>query len=54
MNWHVRSVDEPNVHGKLEDALANLPAPQFEYELGAPEDVDMEEADEDERAAYPS
>ena len=42
------------MHGKLEDALANLPAPQFEYELGAPEDVDMEEADEDERAAYPS
>ena len=36
---------------ELEDALANLPAPQFEYELGAPEDVDMEEADEDERAA---
>jgi len=36
---------------ELEDALANLPAPQFEYELGAPEDVDMEEADEGERAA---
>lgn len=36
---------------ELEDALANLPAPQFEYELGAPEDVTMEEADEDERAA---
>ena len=35
---------------ELEDALANLPAPQFEYELAVPEDVPMEEADEDERA----
>ncbi|KAL7526283.1 hypothetical protein ACHAXR_003404, partial [Thalassiosira sp. AJA248-18] len=35
----------------LEQALANLPAPQFEYELAVPEDVTMEEADEDERAA---
>ena len=34
---------------ELEDALANLPAPQFEYELAVPEDVPMEEADEDER-----
>ena len=34
---------------ELEDALANLPAPQFEYELAVPEDVTMEEADEDER-----
>ena len=33
----------------LEEALANLPAPQFEYELAVPEDVTMEEADEDER-----
>eukprot|EP00985_Skeletonema_marinoi_P034839 scaffold44999_cov190-Skeletonema_marinoi.AAC.1 len=28
---------------ELEDALANLPAPQFEYELAVPEDVPMEE-----------
>jgi len=35
---------------ELEEALANLPAPQFEYELAVPEDVTMEEADEDERA----
>ncbi|KAL7446949.1 hypothetical protein ACHAXM_010692 [Skeletonema potamos] len=34
---------------ELEEALANLPAPQFEYELAVPEDVPMEEADEDER-----
>jgi len=36
---------------ELEEALANLPAPQFEYELGVPEEEDatMEEAeDEDE------
>ena len=30
----------------LEDALANLPAPQFEYELAVPEDVPMEEEEE--------
>mmetsp|Transcript_2945 Transcript_2945/g.6273 ORF Transcript_2945/g.6273 Transcript_2945/m.6273 type:complete len:907 (-) Transcript_2945:1027-3747(-) len=30
---------------ELEDALANLPAPQFEYELAVPEDVPMEEED---------
>lgn len=35
----------------LEEALANLPTPQFEYELGVPEDAAMEEADEDERTA---
>lgn len=36
----------------LEEALANLPTPQFEYELGVPEDISMEEeADEDERMA---
>lgn len=35
---------------ELEEALAGLPAPQFEYELAVPEDVTMEEADEDERA----
>ena len=34
---------------ELEEALAGLPAPQFEYELAVPEDVTMEEADEDER-----
>ena len=34
---------------ELEEALANLPAPQFEYELGVPEDVNMDEADDDER-----
>jgi len=34
---------------ELEEALANLPAPQFEYELAVPEDVTMEEAEEDER-----
>ncbi|KAL3756579.1 hypothetical protein ACHAWU_001782 [Discostella pseudostelligera] len=37
---------------ELEEALANLPAPQFEYELGVPEDVTMEEAEEDERRAF--
>ena len=37
---------------ELEDALANLPAPQFEYELAVPEDVPMEEADEDERSGH--
>ncbi|KAL9190956.1 hypothetical protein ACHAXT_000662 [Thalassiosira profunda] len=35
---------------ELEAALANLPAPQFEYELAAPEDAPMEEAEEDARA----
>lgn len=37
---------------ELEEALANLPAPQFEYELGVPEDVTMEEADEDEMRSH--
>ena len=37
------------VRKELEEALAGLPAPQFEYELAVPEDVTMEEADEDER-----
>jgi pre-mRNA-splicing factor CDC5/CEF1 len=32
---------------ELEEALANLPAPQFEYELGVPEDVVMDEADDE-------
>jgi hypothetical protein len=35
----------------LEEALANLPAPQFEYELGVPEDVAMEMVDENEGVA---
>lgn len=34
---------------ELEEALANLPAPQFEYELAVPDDVTMEEVDEGER-----
>lgn len=32
---------------ELEDALASLPAPQFEYELAVPEDVTMEHAEDD-------
>ncbi|KAL3762409.1 hypothetical protein ACHAW5_010703 [Stephanodiscus triporus] len=36
---------------ELKEALDNLPAPQFEYELGVPEDVAMDEADEDEGRA---
>ncbi|KAL3823249.1 hypothetical protein ACHAXA_011094 [Cyclostephanos tholiformis] len=32
---------------ELEEALANLPAPQFEYELGVPEDAVVDEADDD-------
>ncbi len=34
---------------ELEEALANLPAPQFEYELGIPEDITIEEAEDYER-----